>query len=45
MTLVLCESKNIIERLLFTRQLRVVLIVKFTEINVTEENRLYYFLT
>jgi len=39
---VLYESKSI--SLLFTRQLRVVLIVKFTEFNATEENRLFYFL-
>jgi len=44
MTLFCAKAKAYLERLLFTRQLRIVLIVKFTEFNATEENRLYYFL-
>lgn len=40
------RKQKYVERLLFTRQflLRIVLIVKFTEINITEEKCLYYFL-
>jgi len=43
MTLFGAKAKAYLERLLFTRQLRIVLIVKFTEFNAMEENRLYYY--
>lgn len=41
---VFMRKQKYVEHLLFARQLRIVLIVKFTLIK-TEENRLCYFLT